>query len=57
MAVLHKEDPNDNLADSESFKSKAKITGTTPVDGNTKDVEMILPLKCLSNFCRLLKCH
>ena len=34
-----------------------KISGNTPADGNTKDVEIILPLKCLSSFGELLKCH
>ena len=48
----YKDDPNDNLVDSKSFKSKAKITGKTPSRGNTKDVEIILPLKYLSNFWR-----
>ena len=42
--------PNDNLADSELFKSKIKITGKTPNDNNVKDVEIIVPLKYLSNF-------
>ena len=43
---------NNILADSESFKSKMKIARKTPVDGNTKDdVEIIVPLKHLSNFC------
>ena len=46
----YKDDPNDNLKDSESFKSKVKITGKTPDDGNTKDVEIIVPLKYLSMF-------
>ena len=46
----YKYDPNDNLTDSESFKSKVKITGKTPNSGNTKDVEIIVPLKYLSNF-------
>ena len=32
----YKDDPNDNLADSESFKYKVKITGKTPNNGNTK---------------------
>ena len=41
---------NNNLTDSESFKSKIKITGNTPADGNTKDVEIAIPLKYLSNF-------
>ena len=44
----YKDDPNDNIADSESFKSKLKITGKTPDNGNTKDVEIIVPLKYLS---------
>ena len=45
-----KDIPNDNLARSESFKYKAKITGKPPADENTKDVEIIVPLKYLSNF-------
>ena len=51
----YKDDPNDNLKDSESFKSKVKITGNTPNNGNTKDVEIIVPLKYLSNFWRILE--
>ena len=51
----YKDDPNDNLANSESFKSKVKITGKTPAAGNTKDVEIIVPLKYLSNFWRTLE--
>ena len=52
----YKDDPNDNLTDSESsFKSKIKIIGKTPDDGNTKDVEIIVPLKYLSNFWRTLE--
>ena len=43
---------DDNLEDSESFKSKIKITGKTPNDDNVKDVEIIVPLKYLSNFWR-----
>ena len=46
----YKDEPNDNIADSESFKYKVKITGKTPADGNTKTVEIIVPLKYLSNF-------
>ena len=51
----YKDDPNDNLTDSESIKSKVKITGNTPNNGNTKDVEIIVPLKYLSNFWRTLE--
>ena len=43
----YKDEPNDNLANSESFKSKVKKTGKTPADGNTKNVEIIVPLKYL----------
>ena len=50
-----KDDPNDNLTDSKSFKYKVKITGNTPNDINTKDVEIIVPLKYLSNFWRILE--
>ena len=51
----YRDEPNDNLADSESFKSKIKITGKTPNDGNEKDVEIMVPLKYLSNFWRTLE--
>ena len=46
----YKDDPNNNVVDSESFKSKIKITGKTPDDDNTKDVEIMVPLKYLNNF-------
>ena len=36
-----RDEPNDNLADSESFKSQIKITGKD----NEKDVEIMVPLK------------
>ena len=42
----------DNTTD--SFKFKAKITGQTGNDG-TKDVEIMVPLKYLSNFWRTLE--
>ena len=51
----YRDEPNNNLADSESFKSKIKITGKTPNNGNEKDVEIMVPLKYLSNFWRTLK--
>ena len=40
---------------SKSFKSKIKITGKTPNDGNEKDVEIMVTLKYLSNFWRTLE--
>ena len=42
----------DNITD--SFKFKAKITGQTGNDG-TKDAEIMVPLKYLSNFWRTLE--
>ena len=32
-----------------------KITGNTPADGNTKDFEIMVPLKYLINFWRTLE--
>ena len=49
MAV-QQDDTNDNIADSQSFKFKARITGRTPAAGNTKDVEIVVSWKYLSNF-------
>ena len=46
----YRDEPNDNLTDCESFKSKIKITGNTAAAGNTKDVEIMVPLKYLINF-------
>ena len=43
------------MTDSESFKYKVKITGKTPDDGNTNNVEIIVPLKYLSTFWRTLE--
>ena len=44
------DEPNDDLEDSDSFKSKIKITGKTPNNNIEKDVEIMVPLKYLSNF-------
>ena len=51
-----RDEPDDNnIQDSEPFKSKIKITGKTPNNNNVKDVEIIVPLKYLSNFWRTLE--
>ena len=47
-----RDEPDDDLEDSESFKSKIKITGKTPNNNNNKDVEIMVSLKYLSNFWR-----
>ena len=46
---------NIGIEDSKSFKSKVKITGKTPNNDNEKDVEIMVPLKYLSNFWRILE--
>ena len=51
----YKDEPNDNLANFESFKSKVKINGNTPNNGNTKFVEIIVLLKYLSNSWKTLE--
>ena len=51
----YRDEPDNNLADSELFKSKIKITGKTPNNRNEKDVEIMVPLKYLSNFWRTLE--
>ena len=49
-----RDEPDDDIEDSKPFKSKIKITGKTPNNNNVKDVEIMVPLKYLSNFW---KCH
>ena len=51
----YRDEPNDNLADSESFKSKINITGKTRAAGSEKIVEIMVPLKYKSNFWRTLE--
>ena len=51
----YRDEPNDSLTDSESFKSKIKITGKTPDDANIKHAEIIVLLKYLSNFWRTVE--
>ena len=48
----YKDESNDNLADSESFKSKEKVTENTRANINAKVVQIIVPLKYLRNFWR-----
>ena len=51
----YRDEPDDNLADPESFESKIKITGKKSNNGNEKDVEIMVPLKYLNNFWRTLE--
>ena len=48
LCQYYRNDPNDNIVNSEWFKFK--ITGNAPNDGNTKNVEISVSLKYLSNF-------
>ena len=54
ICQYYKDEPNDNLPNSESFKSRVKITGNNPAGGNTKDLKIIILLQYLSNFWRTL---
>ena len=48
-------DPIDNFpGNSTSFKFKQKVTGSTEDDG-TRNVEVMVPLKHLTNFWRTLE--
>ena len=52
----YKYEPNDNLADAaELFKSKVKTIGSIHAGGNTRDAEIVVPLRYLSNFRRTLE--
>ena len=51
----YRDEPTDDLEDSESFESKTKITGKTPNNDNEKDVEIMAPLKYLDDFWRTLE--
>ena len=55
MWQYYRDEPNDNITQSESFKYKIKITGKTPAAGKTNDVKIAVPLKYLSNFWRTLE--
>ena len=48
-----RDEPNDNITEFESFKSKIKITGNTSKNDN-RNVEIAVPLKYISNIWRTL---
>ena len=51
----YRDEPSENIEDSESFKFNLKIARKTTTTGNTKDVKTAVPLKYLSNFWRTLE--
>ena len=44
MWQYYRNDPNDNITESNSFKYKNKITGKTTTAGNRKGAEIAVPL-------------
>ena len=51
----YRDNPNDNITQSYSFKYKIKITGKTHADDNKKNFRIAVPLKYLSNCYRTLE--
>ena len=47
---------NNKRATSKSFECKTKIIGSTPNSNSRLNTEVVIPLKCLSNFEDLLIC-
>lgn len=45
---------DDDITDSESFRF-TRTTGSTPTDGNSRNIEIAVPLKNLNNFWRTLE--
>ena len=50
----YRNDQNGNMPRPESLKYKIKITGKTPAAGNTKGIEIAVPLKDFRKFWRTL---
>ena len=50
----HKDDPYDNITDSESFKFKSELTNNSN-KLSIADIELAVPLKYLSNFWRTVE--
>ena len=55
LCQYFRDEPNDVLTNSKSFNSKIEITEKTLDDDNEKGVEIMVPLKYLSNFWRTLE--
>ena len=45
LLQYYRDEPDNTITNSESFKSKVRIPGSTSAAGNTKDVEIAVPLK------------
>ena len=53
----YKDDPNDTMPRSGSFKYKIKITGKTPANEKAIVAKIAVPLNSSVIFGELLKCH
>ena len=51
----YRDNSNDILTNSDSFKSKIKITGSTPNNDNIENVEIAVPLNYLVFLIKILK--
>ena len=51
----YRDEPNDNIVNSKSFRFKINITGKNPADHYTQDVKVAVLLKYSSNFWRTLE--
>ena len=51
---VYRDNPNDNIVNSESFNSKIRVTRENNAEDNLKDVKMLVLLKYFSNFWRTL---
>ena len=51
----YRDNSNDILTNSDSFKSKIKITGSTPNNDNIENVEIAVPFNYLVFLIKILK--
>ena len=51
----YRDNSNDILTNSDSFKSKIKITGSTPNNDNIENVEIAVPLNYFVFLIKILK--
>ena len=55
LRQYYRDDPNNAITQSQSFKHMVKLTGKNPAAGKTKDVKIAVSLEYLNNFWRTLE--
>ena len=55
LRQYYRDDPNNTITQSQSFKHMVKLTGKNPAAGKTKDVKRAVSLEYLNNFWRTLE--